>query len=87
MPAVDSTGAGDAMAAAVLASLWNDLDLAAATDLAQVMSLLAGAGVGAREMLPDQEQARQAWGLCYPTKMPELPRFTRPASPDGPTGV
>lgn len=64
---VDSTGAGDAMAAGVQFALLHSLDAKQCVDLALVMGLEASAAVGARARLPDRPSLTAAWRRHFGT--------------------
>lgn len=63
---VDATGAGDALAAGVVAGLLHGLDLTECSNLAFTMALCASSGLGARANLPTREALLERWRYYLP---------------------
>jgi len=67
---IDSTGAGDAMAAGVHIALLRGADLQECVNIAFIMAMEVSNHTGARSGQPSLERLREAWGLWFRSKCP-----------------
>ncbi len=58
---IDATGAGDALAAGVIAGLLSRMEKTACCNLSFLMALCASSAIGARTNLPSRSSIRSAW--------------------------
>lgn len=67
---IDSTGAGDAMAAGLHVGLLYGADLQDCINIAFVMAMEVSNAPGARAGQPDVQRLKEAWGLWFRSKPP-----------------
>jgi sugar/nucleoside kinase (ribokinase family) len=66
---VDSTGAGDALAAGILFGLYRDMPIKKIANVGQIMSILAASHIGARQGLPTVDVLQSTYKHFYGTEM------------------
>jgi hypothetical protein len=67
---IDSTGAGDAMAAGLHVGLLDGADLQECVNIAFVMAMEVSNAAGARAGQPDLQRLKKAWELWFRSKPP-----------------